>query len=50
LDRGEVTERLAEEEGRSHSTDAAVPLAAVATWALVNTVFALKFAHLPRDR
>jgi uncharacterized membrane protein len=75
----EVTERLAEEEGRSRSTDAAVLLAAgaslaaivvalvrssegsdavgvatvilavvaaVASWALVNTVFALKYARL----
>ena len=75
----EVTERLAEEEGRSRSTDAAVLLAAgaslgaivlalvrssesqdgggvaavvlgllaaVASWALVNTVFALKYARI----
>lgn len=70
----EVTEQLAEEEGRSRSTDAAVLLAAVASlvaivlalarfsqgsgaaavaavaavasWALVNTVFALKYARL----
>ena len=74
----EVTEQLAEEEGQSRSTDAAVlaaavaslgaiafalvrssegdatgvaavvlaVLAAVASWALVNTVFALKYARL----
>lgn len=75
----EMTERLAEEEGQSRSTDAAVLLAAVASlaaivfalvrasqgsnaagvaavvlavvaavisWALVNTVFALKYARL----